>query len=69
MSNFDFIKLENADLKSQIAYYKQQNEKLTKELSEKHEQVKLHKEKVDDLIQNIYNIRSKLRDVMLDNKI
>lgn len=69
MSNLDFIKLENADLKTQIAYYKQQNEKLTKELIEKNEQVKLHKEKVDDLIQYIYTVRSKIRDVMLDNKI
>ena len=54
---------------AEAAYYKQQNEKLTKELIEKNEQVKLHKEKVDDLIQYIYTVRSKIRDVMLDNKI
>lgn len=69
MSNFELIKLENADLKSEIAHYKSQNEKLTKELSEKHEQLKLHKEKVEDLIQHIYIIRSKIRDIFLDNKI
>lgn len=66
-TKISFLEMQIADLESQIAWYEQQNKKLTAEVQRKNAEMTSLELRSAEIIKNVYNLRTKLRNAFVEN--
>jgi len=66
-TKIDFLEMQVADLKSQLAWYHEQNKKLTAEVQRKNAEMTSLELRSAEIIKNVHTLRTEVRDVFIRN--
>jgi regulator of replication initiation timing len=69
MSKIDFLEIELSDLKTQLGWYIQENDRLKKQLQQKDEELKTLQVRSAKIIKNVYLLRTEVRDAFIKNDV